>query len=168
MATIYITRARFNAARERLSEFMIGVASVVIKHHNLRIVLHTQDIAPDLATMNKLLSHQRKLRIWLGASDNTIYTSKTANLAFRIWHDYLHCKLYAGFDEHGERRVFAAQSNHLARRLGGALVAYLFEADTYGQLEYHLKHGKFPDNQLEFAIQYLYDKHHITIVKEVP
>jgi hypothetical protein len=86
------------------------------------------------------------------ASSNTIYLTPDANYAFRFVHDYFHVKLDAGADLEGERVVAEA---HLAdarqHKLPQLAIAVLW-ADTYGQSEFHAKHGRFPVDQLGFVI----------------
>lgn len=161
----YIEMAELKSAREQLSESVLSIASLLVGCLNLRIVLHTEDTPPCLDSMTQLLAEENKLRIRLGASDNTIYTSKDADHAFRIWHVLKHWQINAGFDEVGERRVFAQLGFDLYPVIFTQVPYVLLEADTYGQLDYHAEHGKFQGNRLKFAVQYMRDKHHI-IVKD--
>lgn len=104
-----------------------------------------KDDAPD--TLEKLTrQNASSLVVWAGASDSTIYGDPAVNWAFRAWHDYLHIKLNAEFNEHGETIVAIEQARQLRNDGYGKLVTI----EVIEQLNYFKKFGKFPDNQLKF------------------
>lgn len=91
------------------------------------------------------------LVVWSGASDKTIYGDASVNWAFRAWHDSLHLKLNAEFNESGERRVAFEQ----ARLIGGGTFGTILVGEIVGQAEYLNKYGQFPVDQVEFMRNYL-------------
>lgn len=124
------------------------------------------------------------LPVYGGASDQTIYTSEAANHAFRYWHDMGHIQFHLSFTPSDESRL--QKGYHLDdmwRVLGrpvtgdvdgtvtvdwrvdsdtvvdrAALLAFrMYYADTVGQIEYIVRNGKFPTDQLAFVLAYVTD-----------
>ncbi|QDB70978.1 hypothetical protein bb8_p03 [Bordetella phage vB_BbrP_BB8] len=92
------------------------------------------------------------LPVYAGGSDNTIYTSKEGNWAFRFCHDVAHVLLNAGFGSADEAKVSKYQADRVAKHFGkGSLEHRLFVADTLGQVAYYAVHNDFPENQLAFV-----------------
>lgn len=144
-----------NKARENLTLFMIRKA----KHlsDSLPFGYIESDDAPN--TYEELWNEykhcnatRQPFRVYSGASDNTIYTSREGNWAFRFWHDVTHIHTQSAFDLVGEARVASVTCDEIAKVFGKTSVEYkLFALDTIGQSAYNHAHGKFPDNQLEFV-----------------
>ena len=73
-----------------------------------------------------------------------------ANIAFRFWHDCIHCELRRDFSLAGEKAVIEYQIEELEEYgiSDGALA--IFEADTIGQVCYYYKHKEFVKDQTRF------------------
>jgi len=103
------------------------------------------DNAPD--TLESLTrQNSSSLVVWAGASDSTIFGDKSVNWAFRAWHDYLHLKLNAEFNEKGETIVAIEQARQLRNDAQGRIITI----EVIEQLNYFNKHGHFPVDQLKF------------------
>lgn len=104
---------------------------------------------------------RRALPIWAGGCDHSIYVPTAGLLAGyinrcgRFWHDCLHDTLDCWLDCAGELVVGMAQIEEVRRAFGNGLEVLLITADTIGQTAYYQKHGKFPDDQLEFALDFI-------------
>lgn len=84
-------------------------------------------------------------------SDNTVYTSRTANHASRFWHDCLHFLHRLDFTLDSEIRVGLKMVQAVARHYGSYSVeAELMYMDTVAMSLYHSEHGRFPANQWKF------------------
>lgn len=104
------------------------------------------DKAPD--TLESLTRQNSSgLVVWAGASDLTIYGDRLVNFAFRAWHDSLHLKLNAEFNELGETMVCMEQARILRNDAQGKIITI----EIVEQLNYFKKHGCFPVNQISFA-----------------
>jgi hypothetical protein len=93
----------------------------------------------------------KPVRVYRGASENTIYTTPAANWAFRFWHDYVHFYWGLDFTKEAEIAVGRIQCAAVAAEFGlGSLEWRMMEQDTLGQVLYFAETGSFVDNQLEF------------------
>lgn len=91
------------------------------------------------------------LVVWSGASDKTIYGDAFVNWSFRAWHDSIHLKLNADFSLEGEKRVAIEQ----CRIIQSDALARVIMGESIGQVEYFLKYGFFPVDQMTFMRNYL-------------
>jgi hypothetical protein len=93
--------------------------------------------------------------VWSGASETTIYPTPVDNYRFRFIHDYYHYSLGKAFTPKDE--VYVHQYiEQLLKDLGvSALTRALYLADTEGQTKHHETTGQFPENQRQFAIDYV-------------
>ncbi len=86
--------------------------------------------------------------------ESTIYGAAEVNHALRFWHDTQHVLTSHSFSDQDELQL--AQHHLLTLRAAGfatgSLVYQLLRADTIGQTRCRAQVGKFPDNQLKFAI----------------
>lgn len=81
--------------------------------------------------------------------ETAIY-SLSANIAFRFWHDCIHCLLRKDFSYKGEHEVIMYQLAEL-RELGVSDNALeVFTADTVGQVRYYYQHNEFVKDQHRF------------------
>ena len=81
--------------------------------------------------------------------DTAIYGT-VPNIAFRFWHDCVHCELRQDFSYHGEQAVILYQWDELkAYGISDGALA-IFEADTIGQVCYYYKHKEFVKDQARF------------------
>lgn len=117
----------------------------------LGVRFEVSEHAPD--TFKRLQSEctERRLIVWPGASERTVYGAPQVNWGFRAWHDAMHLKLSAPFTPEGEREVCRVQM----ASCGSDALARILHAEIVGQLEYQAVHGAFPSDQIEFVQSYL-------------
>lgn len=142
-------------ARAELTLYMIHQADKLCDELGFGYV--ESDTAPEKfnqlkATFARSLRTREALPVFAGGSDNTIYTSKEGNWAFRFCHDVAHVLLNAGFSTADEARVVKYQGDKIAKHFGKGSIEYkLFMADALGQVTYYAIHGEFVSDQLAFA-----------------
>lgn len=147
-------------ARQRLSNFVREEAQSIARTGDVSWFFTSAE-APDTfeklkAVYAQCAKHRMHLPIYDGASENTIYTSPYHNHCFRFWHDIAHIQLDLDFSFEGEADVARYHCDRVAMMFGMDSLEYkLMHIDTFGQLIYHDKTGKFVDNQLEFALNLL-------------
>ena len=120
------------------------------------------DCAPD--TWDELKAHLdagRKLVVYSGGSEATIYGDPAVNYAFRAWHDYTHWVTDYDFSAAGERGVCEEQCRVLSiiarSERQAARWARIVRAEVIGQKLYHRLYDRFPEDQRSFAIAYMAD-----------
>lgn len=98
---------------------------------------------------------RKRITIWTGASDKTIFDDPQINHMFRAWHDHAHIFVMADFSAHGEYLASRYQMNMVSRRYGAGDTALKFNAiidcEVNGQRAYFDKHGDFPHDQRAFT-----------------
>lgn len=113
------------------------------------------------AELHQLLATGARLRVWAGASNQTIYGDPAINHAFRAWHDWSHWIARQPFTPRGERAVSATQCRHLLVDYGDNTHTrrwrLLIDAEVVGQNEYHARYQRFPTDQMRFVAAYLDD-----------
>lgn len=94
----------------------------------------------------------RRLVVWDGASDATIYGDARVNHAFRAWHDLHHWRYGFTFDLAGEIAACASQCAELRDAFPCVPQAALdlIHREIVGQAEYFAAHGMFPADQGAF------------------
>ena len=107
-----------------------------------------QDEAP---STERELFNCGTLKIWTGASDNTIYQDETVNWAFRAIHDAFHLETRLGFTPEEEIEMGRLQ----ASKIDSDILAKLFYIEIAGQAEYYLKTGQFVNDQIKFTMEAL-------------
>ncbi len=84
--------------------------------------------------------------------DRTIFFTPEGNYACRFWHDMMHALCGGDFSYQGEYKTARFQLAAVACTLGRDSDVYkLLQIDTIEQLDYFHIHGKFVDDQLDFA-----------------
>lgn len=119
--------------------------------------------APDtLAKLCALLDSGKRMVVYSGGSEATIFGNPVVNYAFRAWHDWHHWQGKLAFDPEGEREACARQIEELREHYGHNPLtdrwAELLDCEINGQVAYAQAHnGDFPQDQLAFATSYLED-----------
>jgi hypothetical protein len=120
--------------------------------------------APD--TYEKLKAHLhagKRLVVYGGGSEHTIYGDPAVNYAFRAWHDWTHWTGQHDLTFQGEKAACAAQHRFLIELFGNAAQidrwAKLISAEIVGQATYFQWHKRFPVDQRGFVEAYLKDPH---------
>lgn len=150
-----ITQEHFDIARAKLSAFLIRKADQVQKQIGFGYV--DSDNAPgDFESLLTAYQSSKRtgfaLPVWNGCSDNTAYTSRGANYAFRFWHDVLHCVHGLGFTLEAEVTIGLMHVAEVKTYFGpDSIEAKIMFADTVRQSAYEAIHGKFPDDQYTFV-----------------
>lgn len=86
-------------------------------------------------------------------SDRTIWGHPDLNALFRAWHDRLHVAYCHDVDPEGEMSV---AFRHL-RLIDGAAERAILWAETWGQADFQLQHGRFPEDQRRFVVRAVRD-----------
>lgn len=118
------------------------------------------DVSPDAPqTLEELKAHVEKTKritVWDGHCDQTIYACAETNYAFRAWHDWTHLFLQAPFNDKGERAVCVQQQAHLMTVFGTGRntdrFLRLIYFEVMEQQDFKNTFGHFPDNQIGLAI----------------
>lgn len=114
------------------------------------ITFEARDSAPSTFEELRRACQPKRLTVWAGASDATIYGDPATNHAFRAWHDAIHLMLNAPFTPDGEAYVARFQANQV-----GDLAGRVIWAEIVGQAQYLEKYGEFPADQVAFVREYL-------------
>jgi hypothetical protein len=93
--------------------------------------------------------------VFSGESETTIYPTSTDNYRFRFIRDYYHYSLAKEFTPKDEVYVHQYIEQSLKDLGVSALARALYLADTEGQTKHHETTGQFPENQRQFAIDYV-------------
>lgn len=123
------------------------------------------DVAPDApSTYRELKAHLdagRRLVVYDGGSEGTIYVTPAVNHAFRAWHDFSHWTGGHDFSVRGECAVFAMQRQHLLDLYGDNKQTErwidILRAEVIGQRLYYERHKRFVEDQRGFISAYLAD-----------
>lgn len=155
-----ISNAAFEAARQHYTSFALVAAAHLAKE--VGFSYDAVDFAPSTAAEVQAAYHvsmtdRCAFPVWNGASENTVFTCKEGNWAFRFWHDVVsHGSHGLGFDTKDELKAGMQWVERVAREFGAtsieAMIAY---ADTCGQSLYCEQHGEFPEDQIGFVRHYL-------------
>ena len=118
------------------------------------------EVAPE--TYEQLIAHLdagRRMLVYSGGAEWTIYGDPEVNYAFRAWHDWCHWRGRHDFSLDGERATCAMQGKHLVALYGEssqtARWRRILHAEVIGQRKYFDRHGVFPDDQRAFVESYL-------------
>lgn len=125
----------------------------------------SDDAPATLESLTREFATRRRITVWRGASDSTIFGGPEcaeANWAFRAWHDYYHLTRQHSFTPAGERLVCLAQMDDIVTLYGAtsefsALARRLIVEEVIGQALYQERHGVFPSDQRGFAFSWLHD-----------
>ncbi len=152
--------------RNSVSDFALDIhfnaAVLTICNRVLPGGFDVSDTAP--ATYDELVAHldaARRMLVYNGASERTIYGDAEVNYAFRAWHDWCHWRGRYDFSYEGERAACAMQGDHLIARYGESPQTRrwrrILEAEIIGQRDYFDRRGTFPEDQRAFVAAYLAD-----------
>lgn len=112
-----------------------------------------------LEELNQLLSSDKPMTVWSGASETTIFGSPEINYAFRAWHDAIHWKHQLPFTFEGEAAVAVKQVEELVGHYPEHpqlnQFCALVLAEVVGQAIYANIHNEFPPNQRRFTKLFL-------------
>ncbi len=152
--------------RNSLSDFALDI------HFNAAVLAICSRVLPggfDVAdaapgTYDELIAHLdagRRMLVYSGASERTIYRDPEVNYAFRAWHDWCQWRGRYDFSREGERATYAMQGNHLVTLFGESSQTRrwgrILHAEIIGQRDYYDRHGTFPEDRRAFVAAYLAD-----------
>ena len=139
--------------------------NIAILHIASRLLPNGFDVsdeAPD--TYEKLKAHLfagKRMVVWSGGSEATVYGHRSVNFAFRAWHDFCHWKGGHDFTLEGEIAACQMQCRHLVEFYGDSeriqVWCSLLRAEIVGQALFFHRHKRFPDDQRSFVAAYLVD-----------
>jgi len=150
--------------RNSLSDFPLDIhfnaAVLTICSRVLPGGYDVSDEAPE--TYEELIAHLdagRRMLVYSGGSERTIYGDPEVNFAFRAWHDWCHWRGRHDFSMKGERAACAMQGEHLVTLYGESpqtrVWRRILQAEIIGQRDYFDRHGTFPVDQRAFVAAYL-------------
>lgn len=124
-------------------------------------------------SFEELAAHYKKTKrilVWSGASDNTIFGDEEVNWAFRAWHDWVHLTQNFPFTTAGEAAACHFQIAQLKKVYGDSQEterwAAIIIAEVKEQTEYFEHTGNFVDDQRAFNLHDLHSKGHYLDVTE--
>ena len=128
-----------------------------------RVLPHGFDVSAEAPqTYEGLIAHfdaGRRMVVYSGGSERTIYGDPKVNYAFRAWHDWCHWRGRYDFSLEGERAACAMQAQHLVELYGDSRESRrwrrILHAEIIGQREYFDRFGVFPDDQRAFVENFL-------------
>lgn len=136
--------------------------------HTCPVVVPGQpyDIEQGVALFTAKVKAASRLYVSSDFQDHLVYPNRHDNAWFRFVHDMGHLLYQCDFDAAGENRLHPQLWKWLetTRTYWGLskqeqqLVSLVYEAETFGQTNYHVEHGTFPVSQREFVIQYVQEK----------
>lgn len=111
--------------------------------------------------LKALMDTRNSMRIWSGASEDTIYKDPWVNFAFRAWHDLCHWQGGFPFTLEGEIATCQIQCRQFIDFYGDNDVTHrwcaVLRAEVVGQALYFQRHKRFPEKQTVFVTAYLSD-----------
>jgi hypothetical protein len=121
------------------------------------------DVSPDAPgtykTLKAHLDAGKRLVVYDGGCEGTIYADPAVNHAFRAWHDWSHWKGGHDFSVAGEWRTFALQRRRLLDLHGDNQQTRrwieLIHADIVGFRLYYEPYRRFVDDQRSFIEAYM-------------
>jgi hypothetical protein len=117
------------------------------------------DAPATFAALKAHLDAGKRLAVYDGGCEGTIYADPAVNHAFRAWHDFSHWKGDHDFSVKGECAVFNMQRRHLLYSYGDNPETwwwiYILEAEVVGQRLYYERHKRYIDDQRGFILHYM-------------
>lgn len=121
------------------------------------------DVSADApGTFNALKAHLdagKRMVVYGGGCEGTIYADPAVNYAFRAWHDWCHWRGDHDFFEPGEQAVCTMQCLQLMELYGvneqTARWVKILQAEVVGQRIYYQYHKRYIDDQRGFIEAYL-------------
>jgi hypothetical protein len=131
----------------------------------MRLLPDGFDVADDapqtFEELNVLLNSGSRMRVWSGASRDTIYQDANVNFAFRAWHDLCHWWGLYPFTLEGEIATCEMQCRQLIYNHGEDEITRgwckVLRAEVIGQADYFQRHKRFPEIQTAFVAAYMAD-----------
>ena len=146
----------WNSYRDRALDIGFNVAVLAIA---ARLFPCGFDVAEDAPrTYEQLLMHldtHKRMVVYGGGSEKTIYGDREVNLAFRAWHDWCHWRGGFDFSLDGDRGACAMQEQHLVSLYGDCEKTdawrRIVRVEIIGQRDYFRRSGRFPVDQRAFV-----------------
>ena len=158
-----IKREDWNVYRNRALDLGFNAAVLAISRRLFPCGFDVADDAPQ--TYENLLMHLdagKRMVVFSGGSEHTIFGDREVNYAFRAWHDWCHWRGRFDRSHQGERAVCAMQEQHLVTLYGDCARTEewrrILRAEIIGQRDHFDVHGRFPDDQRAFVENYLANK----------
>lgn len=131
--------------------------NVFVRHMAQRLFPTGYDVEPEeqkaptsLEDLHKCIVKDRRMVVWSGACENTIFDCPETNMDFRAWHDWCHWKGSFPFTLDGERQAVEMQCQHIDMFATGEqrerFKRYV-RTDIIGTFSYRDIMGNYPENQ---------------------
>lgn len=119
----------------------------------------SEDAPGTYPALKEHLDAGKRLVVYDGGCEGTIYVDPTVNHAFRAWHDFSHWKGGHDFSVEGECAVFEMQRQHLLYAYGDQAERWIaiLNAEVIGQRLFYERYKRFVDDQRGFIDAYLRD-----------
>lgn len=117
-------------------------------------------LAPDPVAQWEQITLTKRVTVYTGGSERTIFGAPEVNYDFRAWHEWTHYILRAPFDLNGELAVAHRQCEDIALVFGhySRTVQWqrLIIAEVYGQALWHERHNaSYLVDQVAFDLEWL-------------
>ena len=118
------------------------------------------DTAPStFPELMAFIETHRRITVFSGGSEKTIYADREVNYCFRAWHDWCHWRGRFDFSLEGETAVWQMQCDHFRSLFGDSAMTRRWQKILYVEVVeqwlFHERHGYFPDDQMAFTRSYL-------------
>lgn len=128
------------------------------RHKEIFVFVDEDDFDPkDIkGTLQRYIARynsHKKIVVWCGESDNTIFGEPHINHFFRAWHEYVHITKNQNFSFLGESLVCAMQCGMLPN--SWYLERELIYIEIVAQNQFYSVNKKFVENQRHFCISYM-------------
>lgn len=121
------------------------------------------DVGPNAPSSFKALCEEintrRRVTVYDGGCECTIFDQPEVNYAMRAWHDWCHWRYGYDFSLRGETMACEKQIEQLFKVYGRGdqteRWARILWAEVVGQREYYERHRKYVEDQMSFVKMYL-------------
>lgn len=155
-----ISRHTLELVRANLSRYWTHAAARLARDVGFSFVAvpdAPSDFAAIKAAARRSLTERKPFPVWDGGCENILFTSATANHAFRFVHDLTHYAKGYEFTPSGEQLTAQTHLDDIARVFGrDSLEWWLTYADTIGQVLHNMQTGGgFVADQLAFDLEFI-------------
>ena len=111
-----------------------------------------------LAKITEIYKQTGRVKVWQGASDDTIFCHTKVNFAFRAWRDYVHIINQYSFTQEGELATCKEQQRHVSFHCSqeqACIINRLLYIEVVEQVKEYYKTGAHVIDQRQFTLDKL-------------